>query len=222
MLLRMLLFFFTCVACQQASANCMQSFNVKTDKKAVYAPWLPGSDQFSKAVVECRALELAREQLYREQATAIDLKMLGSVQTYTSEVASSLAKLKKAKAGLHTQLQKDETINALIITYRVLKYEFGKSAALVGCMAPEPTASKAFCAIGLVILAEDTASVLDGTITKVEISKRAKQLEANIKSLESDYNSLMSKKATFNMDLAKKRYSEIFNAMCKAVQEQCL
>jgi hypothetical protein len=63
---------------------------------------------------------------------------------------------------------------------KLLKYGFGKASALVGCMAPEPGASKLFCAVGRVILAEDTGSVSDGSIAKVDISERAKNLRTQI------------------------------------------
>jgi hypothetical protein len=48
-------------------------------------------------------------------------------------------------------------------------------------MAPEPGASKLFCAVGRVILAEDTGSVSDGSIAKVDISERAKNLQTKLR-----------------------------------------
>jgi hypothetical protein len=75
----------------------------------------------------------------------------------------------------------------------LLKYEFGKASALIGCMAPEPGASKLFCAVGLVVLAEDTGSVLDGSIAKVDISERAKNLQPQIANLQKQFDGLAAK-----------------------------
>jgi hypothetical protein len=208
--------------CSSAFADCMQNFNVKPDKQASYAGWLPGSDQLAVKSVNCRALELSRQQLFVEHGTSIDPKVLASVQAYATETSDAMAKLVKARADLQEQLSKDAGVNALRVTYRVLKYEFGKASALIGCLAPDLTVSKAMCAIGLAILAEDTGSVLDGSIAKTEISERSKKLDADIKNLQAQYEALMKMRDNFRMDVAKQRYTEMFEAMCSAVQKQCL
>lgn len=210
-------------ATRSSSANpqCLQTFNVKPEKTVSNLLWLPGATS-SLGPLNCRSLELSRQSYFVANEKMIDVNKLGQAKDYKAEIDKSIAALQKAQGDLQTSLNQDATVDALRIIYRVLKYEFGKASALIGCFAPEPTASKAFCAIGLIIVAEDTASVLDGTIAKTEISDRAKKLSARVVDLKAEYSKLKQKEASFNMSLAQKQHTQVFLGMCEAVRTSCL
>lgn len=212
---------FLTTAYANANPTCLQTFDVKADKKVSDFTWLPGATP-SLGPLNCRSLELSRQAYFVANQKMIDVAKLAQVKDYNAEITNSIAALEKAQSDLQAKLSQDATIDALRITYRVLKYEFGKVSALVGCFAPEPSVSKAFCAIGLVILAEDTASVLDGTIAKTEISDGAKKLGGRVGELKAQYAKLKQKEASFNMSLAQKQHTQVFLGMCEAVRASCL
>lgn len=205
-----------------ADPTCLQSFNVRADKSVSSFTWLPGATAENIGPLNCRSLELSRQAYFVANQRLIDVSKLGKAQDYKAEVDRSLSSLDKAQKDLSTKLAQDATLDALRITYRVLKYEFGKASALIGCYAPEPTASKAFCAIGLAILAEDTASVFDGSIAKIEMSDRAKKLTERVSELKSQYGKLKQQGETFNMSFAEKQHTQVFIGMCQAVRSSCL
>lgn len=208
--------------CAVADPSCLQSFNVKAGKSVSSFAWLPGATAQTIGPLNCRSLELSRQAYFVANQKLIDVAKLGTPQDYKAEVDRSLAALEKAQAELRIKLDQDATLDALRITYRVLKYEFGKVSALIGCFAPEPTASKAFCAIGLAILAEDTASVLDGSIAKTEMSDGVKKLTARTAELKAQYTKLKQVEQRFDMSLSQKEHSQVFLGMCQAVRTNCL
>lgn len=203
-------------------ANCLQTFNVKADKTATHFGWLPGSAQYGATSMSCVSLEAMRQDYYVASGKAIDVAAFQSAQAYKTETEKTLAKLSDAQTLLQNQIAKDATIDALRITYRVLKYEFGKASTLIGCLSPDPTASKALCAIGLFILADDTSSVLDGSIAKVEVTEGAKKLTKRVEELKAQYAKLKANEVKFDMSAVQKRQAEIFTGMCSTVQTQCL
>lgn len=203
-------------------ANCMQSFKVKPDKMVTYFGWLPGSNEYNVGVMSCRALEHTRQQLFLQSGNAIDPKIFSSVGRYKTEVEETRKTIEQTEQKLRTQLAKDESINALRVTFNVLAYTFGKYSAIVGCYTAIEPPSMAACAIGIAILAKETASVYDGSIAKTEISERAKRLNGQLTEFKKRYADLLKNESSFNMSLAEKRYNEMFAGMCAAIQKECL
>ena len=137
-----------------ADPSCLQSFNVKPDRAVSSFAWLPGASPGTPGLMSCTSLELTRQAFFLANEKLIDVTAFSNVQAYEAEVERSLKLLAKAKQELDARLSQDAKLDAIRISYRVLKYEFGKASALIGCVAPEPSASKAFCAIGIAILAD--------------------------------------------------------------------
>jgi len=214
------LLFLTGVA--YADQGCLQSFNVDVDKSVSSFAWLPGAPIQNMEPMNCRSLELVRQAYFLKNEKLIDVTKLGQVKDYEAEIESSLATIKKNEADLQKKLAQDAALDSLRITYRVLMYEFAKASTLISCFAPEPTASKVVCAIGLVKVVEDTASVLDGTIAKTEISEGAKEMKARGAELRKKYEQLKQREPSFDMSLAQKEHSELFLSMCQAIRSNCL
>jgi hypothetical protein len=205
-----------------ADPSCLQSFKVRGDRSVSGFSWLPGSRGLPAKPISCRSLELSRQAYFVANDKMIDVVMLTHAQRWQTEVERSLARLDRAQQELSAKSAQDATLDALRVSYRVLKYEFGKASALVGCFAPEPTASKALCAIGLVILAEDTASVVDGSIAKTEMSEGAKKLSSHVAQLKAQYAKLKQQSGKFNMSVAQEQHSRVLVGMCQAVKSSCL
>jgi hypothetical protein len=208
--------------CAHADISCLQSLNVRADRTVSNFAWLPGSAVAPVGTISCRSLELSRQAYFIAHEKLINVDALAQAQAYLAEVERSLSHLDTAQRDFSARLAQDAKLDALRVTYRVLKYEFGKASALIGCFAPEPSASKALCAIGLVILAEDTASVVDGSIARTEMSDGAKKLFSHVAQLKAQYGRLTQQRGSFSMPLAQEQYSRVFAGMCQAVKSSCL
>lgn len=205
-----------------SNADCSQAFDVDATKSVTVMGWLPGSKEAGVTILKCKDLEAAREQYFVENAGLIKPEALASAEAYQSAVADTLKRLDRANVDLQSKLDSDATLDALIITWRVLKFEFAKVSTLIGCVAPEPTASKLLCAGGIASLVDDFSNIADGSITKTQISKRAQELKKQTADLKKRYEDLRKNAAKFDMPFATKQRTSIFLAMCTAVQQQCL
>lgn len=184
--------------------------------------WLSGAKDAGIEVLSCTDLETIRENYFVESADLIKPQALASAATYQAAADDALKRLDAAQAALKAKLDADATLDALLIAWRVVKFEFGKSGTLIGCMAPDVTASKLFCAVGIVSLIDDAISVANGSVAKTELSKRAKELMKKTDELKARYAELKKNAAKFDMPAAAKQRTTTFQAMCTAVQKQCL
>lgn len=202
--------------------TCNQSFAVKKDTYIENLGWLPGAKELGTGKILCADAEWARNVFYVDNASKIDVAALATSEKYMDELNKTLARALSLQKKLDEQLEKDALIGALVVTYRVLKYEAAKVSAILGCAAPEPTISKVGCAWGLWTLGEDTVAILDGSITKVDVSKRAETIRKQLGELQSKISDLKGKTKNFNMPEAQKRLTATFIGMCEAVKKSCL
>jgi hypothetical protein len=206
-------------ALSQTESQCLQSFNVKTDKNVTYiATDQAGQHKVSVNTMSCVDAERFRTTLY----VAMDKQIYDSEQVLKNQLAAAQSALDKLTNDLNST-NNQANMKAILLgagtTFATLKAISTTAACAstvvdgVGIAACGPAAASAIAAIaaweGFKSHTGTAASLKSAALA--EIQKRQSEITA----LSPQLNAAKAK----NM---KDNYSQLFVAICRAVHDQCL
>jgi hypothetical protein len=203
-------FLLLCGLAGPAYGACEQSFPIDPNKTISSISVLLAMPEASARPISCAAADKFKNFLFVSGATKVDDKAFRDLKTYQQAMRAQRAVLEKAI--------KDAEPNPTRILVDVALLEYGKYATLVACAAPEPTASKAACAIGVGTAMLATYDLANNAAKANENLNVAK---IGLASHDALYQKEMEAKAAQGITAAQANLNAMYNNMCQALQKYC-
>ncbi|MCK1266751.1 hypothetical protein IVB44_21435 [Bradyrhizobium sp. 49] len=203
-------FILVCFLASPAYGACDQSSDIDPTKTISSISVLLAMPGASAHPISCSAAVKYKDFLFVSGATKIDDKAFDDFKAYQQAMRAQ-------RSALETAIKNAEP-NPTRILVDVALLEYGKYATIVACAAPEPTATKAACAVGLgsaMLATYDLANNINRTNENLKVARMG------LASHDALYQKELDAKAAQGITPGQARVKAIYNSMCEAIQKQC-